>query len=322
MKSLTGIATFFLVVFFFNSANAKIWRVNNTAGVVADFTTVQAAHDAATGGDTIHVEASASGYSGVTVTKQIVIIGDGYFLTTDTVLQANTNNSNVSTVTFNAGSANSVMEGLTINYVDIHTDHILIKRNYFGGTWQYLNAGANNCTFSGNYFASYGLYENSGPISNLYVGNNIFALVNITLGVDVAGTFENNTVWNGYTVSLYNFQVDNNIFASGTPFTANNVVPFNNIGNSTQFGNTNGNQQNVNMSTVFLLTGSLDAQFQLLAGSPAIGTGYQGVDCGAFGGPNPYKIGLIPSVPTIYKLTVPPVGTSTISVTVSTRSNN
>ena len=322
MKNLITTSTLLLALFFTNNTYAKIWRVNNTPAVVADFTTVQAAHDAASAGDTIHVEASVSGYAGVTATKQLVYIGDGNFLTTDTLLQANTNNSSVGNITFNAGSANSVVEGLTLGYVNIFTDHILVKRNYLSGVWQYLNTGANNCTFSGNYFASYGFNEQSGPISNLYIGNNIFGLINTTFGTDVSGTFENNTVYNGYGLSVYNFQVDNNIFANNTPYTPNNVVPFNNIGSSTQFGNANGNQQNVNMTNVFNAFTANDADLQLKAGSPAIGAGYLGVDCGAFGGPNPYKIGLIPNVPTIYKLTVPPVGTTNINVTVSTRSNN
>src|ERR1019366_1241617 len=260
MKNLITTSTLLLALFFTNNTYAKIWRVNNTPAVVADFTTVQAAHDAASAGDTIHIEASVSGYASVTVTKQIVLIGDGYFLTTDTLLQANTNTSSLNTVTFAAGSANSVMEGLNVNYVYLQTDHILVKRNYIG-YYIYLYTGANNCTVSGNYFGWYAFSEQSGPISNLYIGNNIFVnYLNVSLSTAVAGTFENNVVYTGYNLSLYNFQVDNNIMYN-CGFTPNNSVYFNNIGNTTQFGNANSNQQNVTMATVFLLSGSADAQF-------------------------------------------------------------
>ena len=104
----------------------------------------------------------------------------------------------------------------------------------------------------------------------------------------------------------------------------NNNVYFNNISDGTLFGNANGNQQNVTSASLFTQAGTVneDAYWKLKAGSPAIGAGYGGVDCGAFGGPNPYKLAGIPNVPTIYQLTVPPTGTTNINVTISTKSNN
>ena len=51
------------------------------------------------------------------------------------------------------------------------------------------------------------------------------------------------------------------------------------------------------MSSVFLYTGSTDGQYQLKAGSPAIGAGNGGVNCGAYGGPNPYVLSGLPPVP-------------------------
>jgi len=52
MKRLT---TIFLMLCFF-SAGATSWRLNNNPTVNADFSTFQAAHDAASAGDTIYVE--------------------------------------------------------------------------------------------------------------------------------------------------------------------------------------------------------------------------------------------------------------------------
>ena len=111
---------------------------------------------------------------------------------------------------------------------------------------------------------------------------------------------------------------------AGSSFTPNNNVYFNNIGDGTQFGTANNNKQNITMASVWTQTGAynVDSFYVLANASPAIGAGYNGVDCGAYGGANPYKIAMIPSVPAIYKLTVPPVGTTNINVTVSTRSNN
>jgi len=58
------------------TANAKIWRVNNTA-IPADFTTLQAAHDSSAvhAGDTLHLESSQTSYGNLTATKQLIIIG-------------------------------------------------------------------------------------------------------------------------------------------------------------------------------------------------------------------------------------------------------
>ena len=322
MKNFTGIATFFLVVFLCNTANAKIWRVNNTAGVVADFTTVQAAHDAAAAGDTIHIEPSASAYAGVTVSKLIRIVGNGYLLTTDTVLQANTNNSNLQGITFNTGSNGSSIEGVYISStISVQDQNITIKRNTIAYvTYLY----SNNFTLTGNWIYYYSISDQVGTLTNINISNNIFYYYSgINFSGSTTGNFTNNSCY-GTSIACYNFQVNNNILMAGSSFNQNNNVYFNNIGDATQFGTANGNKQNITMASVWAETGAynVDSFYVLAVGSPAIGAGYNGVDCGAFGGPNPYKIGGIPDVPTIYRLNVPAVGTSTISVTISTKSNN
>ena len=56
MKKLNTLIAIFILIT--TIVNAKIWRVNNNSGVIADYTTVQAAHNAASAGDTIHLEPS------------------------------------------------------------------------------------------------------------------------------------------------------------------------------------------------------------------------------------------------------------------------
>ena len=51
------------------------------------------------------------------------------------------------------------------------------------------------------------------------------------------------------------------------------------------------------MTTVFKYTGSTDGRYKLKAGSPAIGYGVGGVDCGIYGGPEPYVLSGMPTVP-------------------------
>jgi hypothetical protein len=304
-----------------NTVSAKIWRVNNTAGVNADFTDPQLAHNAAVAGDTIHIEPSATGYGNLNVSKRIVLIGNGHTLNQDTGLQVNSNNSTISSLDFQVGSANSSMQGMSVTYLYLEDQNVMIRRNSI--SYIYWYPGAINNTLLDN--SLYYIIQNqAGAITGINISNNIFNGINaVSFNSTSSGIFENNVCYGGGAVTLYNFQVDNNIFWS-TSFPVNNNVYFNNIGDGTQFGNANGNQQNVTpmANYVFVASGTYDGQFQLKTGSPAIGAGFNGVDCGAFGGPNPYKLGGIPNVPTIYKLVVPPTGTTNINVTISTKSNN
>ncbi len=321
MKKIIVLSTLFIALLFTNNTYAHIWRVNNNPGVVADFTTVQAAHDAAVAGDTIHVEQGS--YGALTMTKPLVVIGSGYFLSgvnSNTGLQANSAaESTISSITFNAGSANSFVTGCTISYTYIYSSNITLKRNYFV-YYLYLYANANNLNINGNYFY-YSITQGGSPQTGLSITNNIFSAYGVGLDAATTGTFENNTMAGG-SLNVYNFQIDNNIL-NGVSFTPNNSVYFNNISSSANIGSANGNIPSVTMvNNVFVASGTSDGQYQLKAGSPAIATGYGGVDMGAFGNVNPYKLSGIPSVPTIYSLTVPPTGTTNINVTISTKSNN
>jgi hypothetical protein len=76
-------------------------------------------------------------------------------------------------------------------------------------------------------------------------------------------------------------------------------------------------------------TSSADGRYRLKVNSPAkagsVVRPTATVDAGMYGGPTPYKLGMIPSIPTIYSISSPqgntPTG-STIQINISTRSNN
>jgi hypothetical protein len=62
----------------------------------------------------------------------------------------------------------------------------------------------------------------------------------------------------------------------------------------------------------------------LASNSPAKGSGENGTDAGAFGGDEPYILSGIPSIPSIYQLTVPanvPQG-GTLNVQIKAKTNN
>ena len=70
---------------------------------------------------------------------------------------------------------------------------------------------------------------------------------------------------------------------------------------------------------------SADARYKLKAGSPALTVGAGGTAIGMFAGNTPYKLGMVPNIPSIYQLGSPqgnnPPG-NTIQINVSTRGNN
>jgi hypothetical protein len=143
--------------------------------------------------------------------------------------------------------------------------------------------------------------------SNILVAGNImirtgsFQYPSLSMWGGASATICNNIFLGN--VSIINAVFRNNIHvATNVPdcISISNSVVENNIGASTQFGNTHGNQQNVDMTTVFLYTGSTDGQYRLKSGSPAIGAGVGGVDCGSFGGNYPYVLSGMVSGPSVW----------------------
>ena len=104
MKVLAVLAFVFVTL----SAQAKIWRVNNNVGITADFTTLQNAHNAAASGDTIYVEGSNTSYGALNCSKQLTIIGPGYFLDLVPNTQAIPLTAKVGAVSLNSGSTGTV----------------------------------------------------------------------------------------------------------------------------------------------------------------------------------------------------------------------
>jgi len=297
---------------------ATVWRVNNNAGVDADFTTLQAAHNAASAGDTIYLEPSTVSYGNTTLTKPLVIIGAGYFLTENPDTQANINASTTGWLVFNNGSQGSIVTGCKISStITINASDIVIERNLIaasttspqglvGLTGNNIsnilirnNYIYNSYTFAGNFYA---IRSNGSGISDVMITNNFIMIQHqgsyaIQTNSGFSGTFENNVIHG--RVQIENTVFNNNILRAGV-FEQTNTTWQHNIGNSTQFGTDNSNQVNVNMNDVFVMTGSTDGMWQLKPGSPAIGAGLGGIDCGMYGGSTPYKLSGLPAIPAVY----------------------
>ena len=320
-----------------NISFAKIWRVNNT-GVPADFTTAQAANDAGTvaNGDTIHFEPSGTTYGNLLLNKRLVIIGNGYFLgsvltNSNPDLQANTATSIIDNLYVQGGGSSSVIMGMTFTTVYIGwltpVNNLLFRRNRVTSVLSFYTAGTTNVQIMQCYFD--GSIGQSGSHTNVMIANNII-IQGVTFDADDNGTFQNNILHAtgiAYASSFQNFTLRSNILLAGSISLTTCLVEFN-LANATQFGTASGNQQNVDMSTAFagyptIGSNSYDGRYILKAGSPAIAAGYGSVDCGAYGNTPTYVKSGMPDVPSIYKLSVPPIVTNNVlSVIVSTKINN
>lgn len=307
-------------------AAQHLHRVNNNPGFSVTYTTLQAAVDAASNGDTIYMEGSTTGYDGAIITKKVTIIGPGFFLNENPKTQANRLGAEfISSITFDNGSEGSCMMGITFDfnvYLFINTSDITVIRNYlyrvdFQGT-------SNNIMLSQNYIENI-IYGYFGTISNTIISNNII-MGDITT-TDGSGplVISNNVMGYiyGNDIKSYNASIQNNIFCSENAEALNN--PGNNISNNIFAGDgtdANGNLYNVNMTMVFAdfnntMGMSTDGKWKLRDASPAAGAGVGGTDCGAFGGLAPYILSGIPNLPHIYEASIQAAATSESGLQVS-----
>jgi len=340
---------FFLVLFTAVNAEAKIWRVNNNVGIAADFTTLQLAHNAAAAGDTIYLEGSTNHYGTLTATKQLTIIGPGYFLDMIPNSQVGLQSAKVENMTLNVGAAGTVIMGVDFygNSLTINCNDVTIRKNKFSSpasndplywpgtiTLNYVNNNSNNPGVSNIIIAqNFGVtISATKPSNNILITNNIITYAanhgeNTTSacidgGQNTVMLIQNNIIRRA-RVNVFGSTITNNIMVAGS-FIPNNNLYSNNIGSGTQFGTENGNQSNVAMTTVFAGTGAPDEAYRLKPGSPAIGAGYGStasnpIDCGIYSGSLPYVVAGLVNMPVIYFFNNQPIGSNTDPIKVNVK---
>ncbi len=357
-KTITSALLTVALLFVSSVSFAKIWRVNNNTGVDADFTSLHLAQSSeqVMAGDTLHLEGSPTSYGSATINKKLIILGTGYFLDENPGSQAWLQSSKVDGITLHVNAAGSVIMGLDFraNGVTVYASDIVIRRNKFsapsGSTHDYsvgtisLNYHSNNgnipvsnIIITQNYGlrvdvnnASTGvLITNNLLAYNAWAGDNTTSQV-VVMNANAIAIIQNNVFRRG-RVTVSNSTVTNNIMLAGSFDGTGNLVA-NNLGNAEQFGTTNGNKSNVDMSTVFVGAGtgiSSDGQWKLKPGSPAIGAGYghtaqNPVDAGMYSGSQPYVLAGLPPMPAIYFFENKPIGSNgdPISVTIKVKSVN
>lgn len=329
-KRIFTLFTFSLFLLLATPSSARVWRVNNRPGVSADFADLNHAILVAAPGDTIYVESSPSSYPGAPLTKKLTILGPGFDLNSaypTSYTQAIPYPAVVG-LTFEPGSAGSVVAGLTMFGCYISESNITLERNVISAFPTYLaydhditgdtirqNSIYEIAAFSGNYSAT-----------NIMIYNNIISSIDLSAAINTMnGYIINNHIgvidYPGTQLIVANFLFQNNIIYD--PVVDNPKFPTmgtNNVYNNNIFSNSssalgipagNGNIFDVSdFYTVYLGWGppgvfpySQDSSYALKPGSPAIGAGALNgtrVDCGPFGGPAPYIASGMPHIPSIY----------------------
>jgi len=309
--------------------NATVRRVNNLAGTGAGYTTLQSAHDAAIAGDTLMVEPGQP-YGQLVVTKRLVILGPGYFLGQNDNSQAGMFSAQVDSLTFNAGSEQTLASGLHIkDVVQINTSQITLESNlilfsslsnsYF---LIYIAAELSGIVIKKNYientYSSYGEVLDIGNGTSVNISNNCIMSKNTYSGYPLIAMKEaslitlTNNVLKGHLILYTGATVKNNIWMndelSGTFSTSSSS--YNVTENGTLTGITD--IQSADIEAVFVGSGSTDGKWQLSEGSEGEGAGEGGIDCGMFGGTDPYVLsGINQSLPRIYYLSSSGQGTAT-----------
>jgi hypothetical protein len=296
------------------------WTVDNRPGTTAQFSSVQAAHDAAQAGDFIYIHPSPNSYGGLSIKKQIHVRGIGHgpeLANGDHAILASISLSKNTTEATNASG--SSISGLEINTIsdgnEFAFNNILIQNNRITG---YLNFyQAYNYIIQGNLFNStvgYSIYFNGTAHANTIISHNIFnivsntsptvAIFNYLLASD---TVSNNLIimnFNGATNTFFNNCINptmnNNMFVLGTTavissITANNsTINFQNCltfdyggGSVAALSGTN-NLNNTDPKFVTIGTPANPGflytnNYKLATGSPAIDAGSDGDDLGIYG---------------------------------------
>ena len=346
-----------LIAMTFNiSAEAKIWRVNNSPGCSGwtnvnhkVFNSLPTAVEQASATDTLYVEGSTIAYEAVTITKKLTIIGTGYFLEQNLNLQHNSNTSKVESITFGAGSDGSVISGIettgavALGYNTVYLsnnalDNITITRCKLGQIvfQNVVGVSNSNITITKNYISQFAYRPESlggnGPINNFILRNNYIGVLG--LNNDFSGAVTQNVIEGN--VNIFGIQFYNNIVL-GSTINQNATNSISNIhhnifdfprptylqGETTNFFSLAPEYLFANQSDTADNKFKLKTQASNLCPECYLGFA-SSPQIGMYGGLDPYIVSGIPNIPTIYLLQAPAEANpaSNLGVSISTRRND
>jgi hypothetical protein len=319
------IFTLFATLFLFVSVDAKIVYLNNNleAPIISEnlYINWADAYAAASAGDTIYVVGSNVDHGRVNISKRLTIIGPGYLLDENNHTQVDKKTANFLSMTFEEGSKDSHVEGITFTQYNLGIEILdnldnLVFTNCYVPKFTILNSNGfvneyitiKKCFIWGG-SSIYTYYNRNGIFSNFVMTNNI-VVGDVRMPEGSTGIISNNLFMNEQLLlgNTSSFEFSNNIFLNQKvdKFTIQplpNASVHHNISLTGAFGNDN-NNLTAPQSTLFNTdeNATSDAKYQLSANSPAKGAGSNDTDIGPFGGPDPYRLSGLPNLPNIYEL--------------------
>lgn len=267
------------------AANAKILRVSNISGSSAPYTTIEDAHNAASSGDTIMLDASPNyygdRYANYQITKKVVIIGPGYWLVRNGIMVEGANWAHVNMLTIKTDGV--VVKGLYLNDIHIYAPHVVVNRCILGGL-------------------SFGDEADNGVVTQCYITNTVNGANHILLTNNIFTNTTNYTFFedfNNSTISYNTFRNKNVQFARDV----NDCTIEHNLWKACT-DNGSGNSFNDNYKTDIINTQATDdfndTDYYNLEIPAEVTSQY-----GAFAGDSPYVISGIPSGPYIIDIGAP-----------------
>lgn len=277
------------------TAQAKILRVNNTSGSSAPYTSISAALEEAVNGDTIMVDASDKSYGNITFNgdKKVVMIGPGYWLVKNGIVQEGMSSATLGTVTIRTEGV--VIKGFTTSRVEIYMPNVVLQRCFVDGII-YIYEDVSNCVIHQNIIET-GITGSN--IRNLQITNNIFLSSNETWGGNVIrGAKGSYIAYNSFIRNIGNskhFDVSNCTIEHNILCVEGNVSST--VSNSYSDNYTFGNVSPYGSYSYYEVIYDSAIQESELAFSEG--------KYGAFAGDDPYVISGVPSGPVIEDIVVP-----------------
>jgi hypothetical protein len=311
--------------------DATSWRVNSNPQVNAHFVSINdaVAHYTVENGDTLYLE-NGSYFPATTLSKSLTLIGPGYFLLENDSTYANPLPALIASINFSTGSSGSKIIGVQVTgniTFSSNPSNITIERSNLGGvTGSIYNPSG--LTIRQCYVV--GSISGGSILSSTIHNNIIIGTISLTANDGNHNIYNNviylNSAGTTYALAARNSSVLNNIIIR-EPYSldpgvnrAEYCINFSNTDNSNSSFARNVMSQSPNATfpenvwnsdteSNFVLVGSSDEKWMLKAGSPGLGYGSNGDDCGAFGGAVKYVLSGLPwLIPRIFEAEIPASG--------------
>ena len=290
--NIKKVVLFIAVVGFAAAANARILRVSNVSGSSAPYTSIEAAHEAASPGDTIMVDASGTQYfqGQITLTKKVVLLGPGYWLLENGIIDEGISTAKIGAVRFKGEG--SVIKGFTTGILYIDAPKVIVSRCQVIGSIRFSN-GADNCMIHQNFIKDGVMSTGGTAVRTNYhnITNNIFTYT--ATGSSYFGGFDKAYIaYNTFrTSSAYIGYTDDSTFEYNIVQTFDDRGTGNSFSNNYQTGIVNEKATNEFIDKDYYSTIGLSSNI--------INT------YGAFAGDSPYVLSGVPAGPVIEDLVVP-----------------